>query len=85
MTETNKKVNPEALKESDLQWILCIYYSAQFGKYFIKILIDSASKIITMQPSFMKKLGLCIYKTNMGAQKINDNRLETFKILIILF
>lgn len=38
-----------------------------------------------MQPSFVKKLGLRICKTNRGAEKIDDSKLETYVIIITLF
>lgn len=47
--------------------------------------IDLGSKIKNMQPSFIKKLGLCIYKTNVYTQKIDGSRLKTYKIVITLF
>lgn len=38
-----------------------------------------------MQPSFIEKLGLHNYKANMGAQKIDGSRFETFGMIITLF
>lgn len=35
-----------------------------------------------MQPSFVRRLGFCIHKTNIGAQRIDGNRLEIFVIII---
>ena len=38
-----------------------------------------------MNPTFARKLGLHIQKTNVGAQKIDSSALETFKMVIIDF
>lgn len=38
-----------------------------------------------MQPYFGKKIRLRIYKTNISAQKIDDNRLQIYGMIIILF
>lgn len=38
-----------------------------------------------MQPSFVRKLGLWIYKTNVNDQKINNSRLKTYQIVIVSF
>lgn len=85
MTKTSNEANSEVSEESELQRVLCIYYPAQFGEFFIKGLIDSSSKVNVMQPSFPRKLGLRIYKTNIGAYTIDGSRLETFGIVITLF
>lgn len=68
-----------------LQQILYIQYLIQFGQYLIKAFIDFVSKVNTIQLSFIKKLGLRIRKTNVGAQKIDGNRLKTFNIVIASF
>lgn len=57
----------------------------QFGKYLIKVLIDSNGKINVMQSSFTRKLGLYIRKTDVGAQKIDGSRLEIFTMVIAFF
>lgn len=38
-----------------------------------------------MQPSFAKKLGFHICKINVGVQKIDSNRPETYEMVITLF
>lgn len=43
------------------------------------------SKVNIIQTSFIKKLSLCIYKTNINAQKIDNNKLETFRMVITSF
>ena len=38
-----------------------------------------------MSPAYVKKLGLYIWKTNVGAQKIDGSTLKTFGIVIADF
>ena len=38
-----------------------------------------------MVPAYAKKLGLWVWKTNIGAQKINRSTLETYSIVIAGF
>ena len=38
-----------------------------------------------MSPAYVKKLGLHIWKTNVGAQKIDGSALKTFKMVIANF
>lgn len=85
MPEVSKKANLEALEESELQRVLCIYYSAQFGKISINTLIDSSSKVNIIYPSFVRKLDLQICKIDADTQKIDSYRLETFRMVITLF
>lgn len=59
------------------QRVLYIQYLTQFGQYSIKVPINSGSKVNAIQPRFIKKLGLHIYKTDVGTQKIDNSRLET--------
>lgn len=85
VTEAKKKTNLEVLEGSKFQRISYIHYLAEFGKFSIEILMDSSSKINIMQPSFARKLGFCICNTNVGTQKIDGSRLESFKMVIGLF
>ena len=57
----------------------------QKGQEQIKALLDSGSKVNAMSCAFARKLGLHIWKTNVGAQKINGFTLETFEIVIADF
>lgn len=43
------------------------------------------SKVNTITPVYTIKLGLTIWKTNVGAQKINSFTLMTYTIVIISF
>ena len=60
----------------------CIYYLVEFQEEQIKALLDSNSKINAMNPDFVWKLGFKIWKTNVGAQKIDGSILEIFGIVI---
>lgn len=84
MIEADKKANSKATERSKLQQIPCIYYSALFGKFFIKALINSGSKVNSIQLRFVRKLNLRICKTDVGIHKIDGNKLETFKLVIAL-
>lgn len=43
------------------------------------------SKINTIYPNYIKKLGLFIYKTDIRAWKIDKLSLKTFDIIIAIF
>lgn len=38
-----------------------------------------------MQPSFARKIGFHVWKSNIGIQKIDGNRLEYFEMVIASF
>lgn len=67
ITEASKISNLEALKGSELQWVLCIKYSAYFGEFSIETLIYSSSEVKVIQLSFAKQLSFCIGKIDMRA------------------
>ena len=48
-------------------------------------MLDSGSKVNAMNPDFAQKLGFKVWKTNVGAQKIDGSTLETFKMIIADF
>ena len=52
-----------------LDWVPCIHYPVQFekDKKVIRALIDSGSKINTMTPAYVSKLGLQVRKTDVRA------------------
>lgn len=68
-------------------YILCIYYLVWFrkDKDTIQALIDSDSKVNAMLPAYTKKLGLQIWETDVGTQKIDESTLSTFGIVITGF
>ena len=72
----------------------CIYYLVWFlegqrhknqGQKQIRALLDSGSKVNTMNPALTRKLCLQIRKTNVGAQKIDGSTFETFGMVIVDF
>lgn len=52
---------------------------------FIETFIDPSSKVNTIQPSFIRTPGFCIYKFNIYAQKIDCNWLKTYGKVIAWF
>lgn len=68
--------------------VLYIYSPVQFrkkGKDINKALTNCESEINAMIQVYTKQLGLQIWYTNDGAQKIDDLSLKTFKIIIASF
>ena len=63
----------------------CIYYSVRFQEEQVNALLNNGSKVNVMNPDFARKLGFKVWKTNVGAQKINGSALETFGIVIADF
>ena len=62
-----------------------IYYPVRFQEKQVRALLNSDSKVNAMNPNYLQKLGLKIWKTNIGAQKIDGSALETFEIIIANF
>ena len=50
-----------------LQKILCIHYLIRFKKKKVQALIDSGSEVNAMTPAYASKLGLRVYRTDIGA------------------
>ena len=63
----------------------CIQYLVQFQEKQVKALLNSGSKVNVMNLDFARKLDLKIWKTNVGAQKIDGSALETFRMVIADF
>lgn len=89
MTEASAKVivASEGPKTISLQRVPCIWYLVQFQKDQKKIqaLINSGSEVNAMTPIYAAKLGLTIWKTNVGAQKIDGLTLVTYGMVIAGF
>lgn len=66
MTEASKKTDPKAQEGSELLGVPYIHYPVQFIEFPVEALINSASDVNVMQPSFAKNLGLRICKVNVG-------------------
>lgn len=80
MTKTSKK-------DVILEKVLFIYYLMQFRKNQVKTqaLIDSGSEINVITLAYIASLGLKVWQTNVGAQKINGSTLEIFEIALTSF
>ena len=76
---TGKKTNKEKLER-----VPCIWYSIIFNDQ-IEALLDSESKVNIMNSAFVSQLGLKIWKTNVGAQKIDGTTLETYGMIVFIF
>ena len=63
-----------------LDCIPYIHYPVQFKKDTAEVqaLIDLESEVNTMAPTWAKKLGLWVRKTNVSTQKIDGSTLETY-------
>ena len=64
-----------------------IHYSVQFrkDKSTIQTLFNSDSKVNAMTPAYATKLGLKVWKTDVGAQKIDGFLLAIHKMIITFF
>ena len=63
----------------------CIHYPIKFQKEQVKTQLDSDSKVNVINPNFAQKLGPKVWKTNIGAQKINSSALKNFGMIIADF
>ena len=71
-------------KKKELEQVPCIQYPVTF-KDQLEALLDSKSKVNTMNSAFAFQLGLRIWKTNIGAKKIDSTTLETYGIVASTF
>ena len=77
----------ETSKEDDvaLQRVPCIYYPIRFKKNEVQALINSGSQVNAMAPAYASRLGLRVYRTDIGAQKIDGSTLKTFEMVLASF
>lgn len=70
-----------------LECVLYIYHSIQFKKDQAKIqaVFDSDSKVNVMAPVYIARLGLKVWPTNLGAQKIDSSTFKIFEIVLASF
>lgn len=75
------------VENQELEYILSIWYLVKFKKDYIEIktLIDSGSKINAMTLAYIAIFGLCVYFTNVRAQKIDRSTLLTYSIVLAIF
>ena len=65
----------------------CIHYLVQFQKdpNGTQALLDSGSKVNAMNPAYASRIGLRVYRNNIGAQKINDCTFKIFGMVLASF
>ena len=70
-----------------LERVPCVHYPLHFRKNTadVRALIDSGSEVNAMTPAYSSKLGLWVYRTNVGAQKIDSSTLQTFGMVLANF
>ncbi len=67
-----------------LEWVSYIQYFVNF-KDQTEALLDSGSKVNATSQAFTHQVGLKIWKTNVGAQKIDDTTLKTYEMVVFTF
>ena len=67
--------------------VVAVHYPLRFQKDIlgIRALIDSDNEVNAMTPAYTSKLGLKVYPTDVGAQKIDGSTLKTFGIVLASF
>lgn len=90
--EAEPIVNFKALNPitKDLPWlehVSYIHYPIRFKKDQVKVkaLIDFGNKFNTITLKYVAKLGLKIWPTDNGAQKIDNSTLEMFDMVLASF
>ena len=71
----------------NLARVPCIWYPITFRKKSVPVsaLLDSGSEINALHPTFPRELGLSIWITDVGAQKIDGTMLDTFGMVVVAF
>lgn len=80
----SKNASSQVQERSEVQRVAYIHYLIQFGGFQVQALIDLTSKVIVIQLSFVKNLGLHICKMNVRIDKIDSSKLETWGMIIVL-
>lgn len=73
---------------TSLKCVSYIYYPVIFWEGSVGSVsapINLGSKVNAMHPAYIKKLDFIIWKTDVGAQKIDSTTLKTFKVVIAAF
>ena len=70
-----------------LDRVIFIHYPVQLKKDTTEVwaLIDSRSEFNAIPPAYTKKPSLWVWKTDVGAQKIDGSILETYSMVIPSF
>ena len=79
MTETSKE------DDVALQRVPYVHYPIWFKKKEVQVLINSGSEINTMTPTYASRLGLRVYCTDVGVQKIDGSTFQTFGMILANF
>ena len=71
----------------NLAQVLCIWCPITFQKKFVPVLalLDLVGEVNAIHLTFARELGLPIKTTDVGAQKIDDIKLNTFGIVVVAF
>lgn len=77
----------EVIQKVFLERLPFIQYLVYFwkDKDHIQALLNLGSKVNIINSAYIKKLRLCVRRTDMGAQKIDKSYLNTFRIVITGF
>lgn len=78
MTEASQEARHKVQEEFLLP---SIHYSSKICEFLVEALSYSGSKVNEIELNFIRKLSLPICKTDVGAFKIINDRLETYKIV----
>lgn len=70
-----------------LKYVLFIHHLLRLKKNQAKIqaLLDPDNKVIVITPAYTARLGLKVWPTNVGAQKIDGSTLKKFRIVLTNF
>ena len=68
-----------------LNRVPCIHYPVWFKNNKVWALINSGGEVNAMTPTYAAKLGLKVWNTNVGAQKIDASTLKTFQMVLASF
>ena len=76
-------------REEVLEYVFYVQYLVQFqksaNKTQVQALINPKSEVNAIYPTFIKELNLLIRPTNVGAQKIDNITLDTYRIVVAAF
>ena len=84
LLETSMSMTGKKTEEEELKRVPCIWYPV-ISKDQNKALLDSGSEINTINPVFASQFDLKIWKTNVGAQKIDGTILDPYGIVVSIF
>ena len=82
ITMSAPTINLQKISVNFIYKVLYIYYLVWFQKEQVRALVDSKSKLNTVNPNFAWNLSFYIWKTNIAAKKINSSTRKTFEMVI---